>query len=250
MATPSHSTTATPAQGRTYTYYHGGPLFTLAELHSNRQLSSRIQALSSQSSAANANAATFIPKLPQDLEPRSLHPHSIRDSDLLALLSCDLALFTYDGPELDSGTVVEYMVAKFADVPSVILRTDIRGAGDQQGAGGGGGDESDEATEEERDAWNLMSSFWPRTKVVRVDSMAVFKSTGSSEKVLEVVAEKCVRAMEEVVQMPSTMPKESRRGVLEWLKVMPGWRYGRDTGLQGEVERMIEERMKKMERDG
>ncbi|RMZ89149.1 hypothetical protein DV736_g3628, partial [Chaetothyriales sp. CBS 134916] len=128
-----------PAQRRTYTYYHGGPLFTLAELHSNMLLSSRIHALSSQSSMANTNAATFIPKLPQDLEPRSLHPHSIRDSDLLALLSCDLALFTYDGPELDSGTVAEYMMAKFADVPSVILRTDIRGAGDQQEDVGGGG---------------------------------------------------------------------------------------------------------------
>ncbi|RMD39340.1 hypothetical protein DV735_g5789, partial [Chaetothyriales sp. CBS 134920] len=191
----------------------------------------------------NRNAARFIPKVPQDLEPRSLHPHSIRDSDLLALLSCDLALFTYDGAELDSGTVVEYMVAKFADVPSVILRTDFRGAGDQQQGSGAAGEDDDEP-----DAWNLMSSFWPRTKVVRVDSMAVFKSTGSAEKLLDVVAERCVRAMEEVVQMPSSMPRESRRGVLEWLKVMPGWGYENDPGLRSEVERTLEERMSKLEK--
>ena len=54
---------------------------------------------------------------------QSLHPHSIRDSDLRELLSCDLALFTYDGAELDAGTVVEYMIAKVADIPSVIVRT-------------------------------------------------------------------------------------------------------------------------------
>ncbi|RMZ82258.1 hypothetical protein DV738_g1902, partial [Chaetothyriales sp. CBS 135597] len=237
--------TSAPVHPRTYTYYHAGPLFTLAELHSNKLLASRIQALSlssalsSSSSTVEPNAAIFIPKLPQDLEPRSLHPHSIRDSDLLALLSCDLALFTYDGTELDSGTVVEYMVAKFADVPSVILRTDFRGAGDQQGGAAG---------DDEPDAWNLMSSFWPRTRVVRVDSMAVFKSTGSSEKLLDVVAERCVRAMEEVVRLPSSMPKESRKGVLEWLKVMPGWGYERDSGLRSEVERTLEERMNKLDR--
>jgi hypothetical protein len=35
-------------------------------------------------------------------------------------------LFLYNGTELDSGTVVEFMFSKFADIPSVIVRTDFR----------------------------------------------------------------------------------------------------------------------------
>ena len=45
-------------------------------------------------------------------------------------VGCDLCILNYDGPELDSGTVVEFMVSKFADIPSVIVRTDFRNAGD------------------------------------------------------------------------------------------------------------------------
>jgi nucleoside 2-deoxyribosyltransferase len=133
------------APPKSYTYYHAGPLFTIAELHTNVLLSRAINTHSS---------GKFVPILPQDLEQRDLSPHSIRDEDLRALLSCDLALFTYDGSELDAGTVVEYMVAKMADVPAVILRTDFRGAGDQAGKG---------------DSWNLMSSNWPRSVGERVD---------------------------------------------------------------------------------
>jgi len=42
------------------------------------------------------------------------------------LLNCDLALFNFDGPELDLGTVVEFLFAKFADIPALILRMDFR----------------------------------------------------------------------------------------------------------------------------
>jgi hypothetical protein len=55
---------------------------------------------------------------------------TIRDGDLTSLLGCDIGLFLYDGTELDSGTVVEFMFSKFADIPSVIVRTDFRNAGD------------------------------------------------------------------------------------------------------------------------
>jgi nucleoside 2-deoxyribosyltransferase len=109
--------------------------------------------------------------------PQSLHPHSIRDSDLRALLSCDLALFTYDGAELDAGTVVEYLVAKFADIPAVILRTDFRGGGDQgQFKADETAGKNDEQGDEKADSWNLMSSFWPRTCTVSIDSMGIYKT--------------------------------------------------------------------------
>ncbi|KIX07636.1 uncharacterized protein Z518_02289 [Rhinocladiella mackenziei CBS 650.93] len=200
---------------KSYTYYHAGPLFTLAELHNNVLLSKAIEKHSS---------GKLIAILPQDLEQRDLSPHSIRDEDLRALLSCDMAMFTYDGAELDAGTVVEYMVAKMADIPTVILRTDFRGAGDQGGSG---------------DPWNLMTSCWPRTVGVTINAMVGYKMSlskamnegqegSAGEYMLENVAQKVVDAFEEVLKEPPRMPKEVRKSVYQWLALMPGFRNGGD----------------------
>lgn len=215
-----------PDPPKTYTYYHAGPLFSIGDLRTNVQLSSAIRRLS---------GGKFQPVLPQDLEQRDTTPHSIRDQDIKALLSCDLALFTYDGSELDSGTVVEYMVAKFADMPAVILRTDFRGGGDQ-GAHKG-------------DPWNLMSSCWPRTVGVVIDSMMEYKtglgpgladqsmeSAGdisiinqrAGDRLIEVSAQRVVEAFDEVLPKPSRLPKELRESVYQWLALMPGFKHGGD----------------------
>jgi nucleoside 2-deoxyribosyltransferase len=213
--TPAHPAADNPP--KQYSYYHAGPLFTLAELSANTQLASAV---------ASHSHGKYQPILPQNLEQRDTSPHAIRDADIRALLSCDLALFTYDGAELDSGTVVEYMLAKFADIPSVILRTDFRGAGDQ-GPGNG-------------DKWNLMSSFYPRTEPVVVDSMVVYKAglqmsldRGKSDAQADVeagrylvqkTAEMVVLALDRVVQKPSVLPKVLRPKVYEWLALMPGFK--------------------------
>ena len=76
----------------------------------------------------------------------------IRNQDLKQVMACDLALFNFDGTDLDSGTVVEFMMAKVLDIPSVLLRSDFRASGDQ---------------EREGDDWNLMCSFYPRSKKVQ-----------------------------------------------------------------------------------
>ncbi|KAI7112653.1 hypothetical protein KC352_g35317, partial [Hortaea werneckii] len=74
---------------KSYTYYHAGPLFSIADLHTNTLLARAI---------AHHSHGRFVPILPQDLEQRGdVTPQGIRDKDLRALLSCDLALFTYDG---------------------------------------------------------------------------------------------------------------------------------------------------------
>lgn len=252
MATPSHNSTfnvhttaPTPSHPaaddppKSYTYYHAGPLFTLAELSSNARLAAAI---------ATVSNSKYIPIIPQNLEQRDTTPHTIRDADIRALLSCDLALFTYDGVELDSGTVVEYMFAKFADIPSVILRTDFRGAGDQGNAAGG-------------DKWNLMSSFYPRTKGIVVDSMGVYKAglalaldggTKESEAGLRAgeyatqkTAETVVKAMDEVIGMESVMPRVLRSKVYEWLALMPGFKSG---GEEGNMRSMMELLMGKEDR--
>ena len=70
-------------------------------------------------------------------------------------MESDLALFNFDGTDLDSGTVAEYMYAKTLDIPAVILRTDFRHGGDQEPEGNPG---------------NIMVSFYPRTQVLHVDA--------------------------------------------------------------------------------
>lgn len=221
-----------PQPKQTYTYYHAGPLFTLAELHANVLLSQAIHRISD---------GKFKALLPQDLEPRGeVTPHGIRDKDIRALLSCDLALITYDGTELDSGTVVEYMIAKMADIPSVILRSDFRGAGDQAGG----------------EPWNLMTSHWPRTRGVVIDSLMEYKKALADGKrareandqdasvlagggLVEVAAKRCVESMEEVLKTPARMPKELRSQVYQWIGLMAGYSEGDDEKDAGEMASLL-----------
>jgi len=69
-------------------------------------------------------------------------------------------LFNFDGTELDAGVVVEFMLAKFLDIPAVILRSDFRTCGEREIGG---------------EDWNLMCSFYPRTRVVKVNSLQLYQ---------------------------------------------------------------------------
>ncbi|KPI44305.1 uncharacterized protein AB675_8258 [Cyphellophora attinorum] len=239
--------TSAASPEKQYTYYHAGPLFTLADLTTNIALSTLISQISK---------SRFQPVLPQDLEPRPIPsisstisattapssapptPHTIRDTDLQALLSCDLALFIYDGAELDAGTVVEYMYAKAADIPSVILRTDFRGAGDQATLSDG---------TKPVDKWNLMSSNWPRTvsRIGADDAPSVLAAAGeekvprnfrAAEGLLHQTAEKVVAAMDEVVSRPPRLRPELRAAVFEWLAIMPGFQAPGGEGGNGDAD--------------
>ena len=99
-------------------------------------------------------------------------------------MTCDLALFNFDGTDLDAGTVVEFMFAKFLDIPAVLLRTDFRAAGDQPGAG---------------DAWNLMCSFYPRTKVVQLNAMAWYQQARHAGGTLHEVTQRLCQRLAVVV---------------------------------------------------
>jgi len=129
--------------------YFAGELFSLKHLVGNAALADAVARLSD---------GRFAVVLPQALEDRAMSARQIRDQDIVALLGCDLGIFNFDGPELDSGTVAEFMFAKFADIPSLLLRTDFRRGGDQLG-----------------DPWNLMMSFYPRTKTLCLNSLEIYK---------------------------------------------------------------------------
>lgn len=120
--------------------YFAGELFDHKHLIGNKLLASHLEKVCD---------GEYKCLLPQEYEQCSGRSIDIRDQDLYLLVTSDLALFNFDGQDLDSGTVVEFMLAKMLDIPSVILRTDLRSGGDQ-----------------ESEPWNLMCSEYPRTKVI------------------------------------------------------------------------------------
>ena len=208
---------------QTYTFYFGGELFSGKHLLGNAVLAETI---------FQRSQGKYRAVLPQNLEQRDTTPHAIRDQDIRALLACDLGLFHYDGPELDSGTVVEFMFAKFADVPAVLVRSDFRNGGDQAGVG---------------DPWNLMSSFFPRTANVVLDAMALYQQglaaslPGASEaedaldgnrsgkagqSMIERTADAIIQAFDKVAALPPVLPAAMRETVYHWLALMPGFKQG------------------------
>lgn len=222
---------------KSYTVYFGSELFTLKHLIGNAYLAEAIY---------EKSHGKYLCRLPQDFEPRGKTPRTIRDQDIRALLQCDIGLFNYDGTELDAGTVIEFMIAKFADIPAVILRSDIRQAGDGN------------------DPWNLMSSYFPRSVNVLANSLGSYKaiahrrrrelddtlrlagqqSSADAQLMCEHVAAQCVRAFDRVIQLKPAMPKRLRTDVYRWLALMPGLR-GKEKMLTKEFEGLLEQKIAK-----
>jgi nucleoside 2-deoxyribosyltransferase len=159
-----------------YTIYFAGELFDHKHLLGNALLAAHIERLSD---------GRYRCVLPQDLEQTGTRAVDIRNQDLIGVATCDLALFNFDGPDLDSGTVVEFVYAKLLDIPAVILRTDFRGGGDQDTDG---------------DAWNLMASFYPRTRNVTLNAMAWYQEARRESTATEDAgARYCARIAETVI---------------------------------------------------
>jgi nucleoside 2-deoxyribosyltransferase len=192
--------------------YFAGELFSSKHLVGNAALADAI---------AKASDMNFVCTLPQALEDRGLSAHDIRDQDFVTLIESDLAIFNFDGPELDSGTVAEFLFAKFADIPCLLLRTDFRRGGDQ-------GD----------DPWNLMISFYPRTKTLCLNSMELYKkalSLGMSpvqagQSLVEQVAVEAIKELELLSQSPPTLSNELAEPVFRWISKMPGFNSASSSG--------------------
>src|ERR1700749_2497235 len=100
--------------------YFAGELFNAKHLAGNAGLAAAIQRRSN---------GQFLCVLPQTMESREEGTHFIRDEDLAHLLCSDIAIFNFDGSEIESGTGVEFMVPEFADNPPFLRRTDFRQGG-------------------------------------------------------------------------------------------------------------------------
>ncbi len=191
--------------------YFAGELFSAKHILGNAVLAAEIE---------GASDGRYRCVLPQALEQRGTTPREIRDQDLEAVYRSDVALFNFDGTELDSGTVVEFMFAKFLDIPSVVLRTDFRAAGDS-------GDLP----------WNLMVSYYPRTKVILSDAIAEYQahisadsrgvgaasdSVSAANSYIKQIAGDVVAAFDEVVSRKARLPQVLREHVYQWARMLPG----------------------------
>jgi hypothetical protein len=223
---------------RSLTVFFGGELFDLKHLIGNAYLAEAIY---------EKSHGRYLCALPQDFDPRGTALRSVRDHHIRALTGCDLALFSFDGPDLDSGTIAEFMIAKFADIPSVILRSDRRGAGGKD------------------PQWNPMASYYPRTAIVTIDGPGAYRailkrrhrkldevirlagqhSSADAQRMCDEVAAAVVRAFDRVRVLPPVMPRHLREEVYNWLSVMPGLR-GKEKVLRREFENFLE---RKVQRD-
>ena len=211
--------------GTPFTIYFAGALFTHKELIGNALLASYI---------ARQSQGRYTCVLPQDLEQATARAVDIRNQDLKLVMLCDLAIFNFDGSDLDSGTVVEFMFAKFLDIPAVLVRSDFRSAGDQL---------------KDSDPWNLMCSFYPRTRLVQFNAMAWYQEVMQTAATLadalprlyERMATELIAQLDAVRSEPP-LPKDHQQTIenlYRWVLRFPGGGFSDACAEPQFIERLI-----------
>ena len=190
----------------TFSVYFAGDLFDHKHLIGNALLAGAIE---------RHSGGRYTCVTPQDLEQSTGRAADIRNQDLKQVMACDLGLFNFDGTDLDSGTVVEFMMAKFLDIPAVVLRSDFRSSGDQDKDG---------------DDWNLMCSFYPRVRQVRFNAMAWYQEArdgaadteGWSSILYARVAAAVIEQLDAVRAEPPVIESGRVRELYHWASRFPG----------------------------
>jgi len=208
--------------------YFAGDLFNHKDLTGNLLLAEAIERESS---------GHYVCVLPQHLEQSTSRSIDIRNNDLSKIVNADLILVNFDGTELDSGTVIEFLFAKALDVPAVILRSDFRSAGDQ----------------ERGDPWNLMCSGYPRTGKLTLNAMAWYQEAwgkgGGTAALLERLYCKLSKAIitefDNVYNEPSVIDSQQMlRNVYEWGLRFPGNGFS-DLFTEQKLKSLLEKKQKK-----
>jgi nucleoside 2-deoxyribosyltransferase len=208
---------------RAYKVYAAGGLFTQHELATNVLIKDAVWRLSK---------GRFQLVLPQSREIEGLDRPDveayIRNTDLLAVVQADIIVARFDGLELDSGTVIEFAMAKSLGKPTVILRCDFRRLYGQGMA----------------EPYNLMVKNWPRTVEVHIDSYlsnagllneefeavdvrTPFQATMQAElnaayRGIERIAQKLIEGLEAVIKMSSPYPPDFQELVYQACRYSPG----------------------------
>ena len=190
----------------------------------------------------------YLCQLPQDFEPRGINARTVRDHDYRTLLECDAALFNFAGSGPDAGPAGEFLLAKAADLPSVILRDERPGVADQ---------------------WANAAACWPRTVAVSIASVRDYRAlqkklggrgrrtrldevvrlagqhaSAAAALLCDQVAAAAVRALDRAMAADPVMPRYLREGVYDWLALMPGLR-GKTRELRKDFERLLEKKVKR-----
>lgn len=161
-----------------YKIYFAGDLFDQKHITGNLFLAQKIEKLS---------CGLFKCMLPQNWEGSSLNkPLEIRNKDIRSIIQADLVLFNFDGTDLDSGTVVEFVLTKMLDIPAVLLRTDFRAVF---------------LTDQD---WNLMATGYPRCMIVKHNALLLYNTVGL-EEAQNVIAQSVVDSFKKVMQESSLL---------------------------------------------
>jgi nucleoside 2-deoxyribosyltransferase len=222
---------------RSLNVFFAGEMFDIKHLIGNAYLAEAVY---------EKSHGRYLCVLPQDLDPRGTTARTVRDHHIRSLVGCDLALFNFDGSDLDSGTVAEFMLAKFADIPSVILRSDRRGTGAKP------------------PQWNAMANNFPRTAVLTLDGLGAYKailkrrhrkvdevsrlagqhSSADAQRLCDDIAAAVVRAFDRMRETEPVMPRHLREEVYNWLSLMPALR-GKEKALRREFEGFLERKVQR-----
>ena len=198
-----------------FSIYFAGSLFNHKDLTGNALLAEYIEKCSDN---------RYRCCLPQNMEQHQTTALDIRNKDILKLVECDLGLFNFDGTELDAGVVVEFMLAKFLDMPAVILRSDFRNCGEKEVGG---------------DDWNFMCSFYPRTRVVKINSIQLYQEATEESQTLNdaldiyytSIAKMVIESLDLVkAEPPLSMGDQKKLEILyQWALTFPG----------GEIDKLV-----------
>jgi nucleoside 2-deoxyribosyltransferase len=217
------STGSSESLSKGYLVYLAGGLFTQHELATNVSLKEAVWRLSNE---------RFELVLPQSKELRQLDRPNLaaylRNTDLQQVVQADILIARFDGAELDTGTVVEFMVAKMLGKPTVILRTDSRHL----------------TSHGLDDPYNLMVKNWPRTIEINIDSVIDYiqmitkarekpsetQSVGlfleaeldTIRRGIDAIAVRIIEALNDVVDMKSPYPAELQEMVYKAMRYAPG----------------------------
>jgi nucleoside 2-deoxyribosyltransferase len=206
-----------------YMVYSAGGLFTQDELATNILIKEAVWRLS------GGRFQLFLPQSRelQELERPDVEAY-IRNTDLLEVVRADIILVRFDGPELDSGTVVEFAMAKSLGKPTVVLRSDFR----RTSFGG------------LSEPYNLMVKNWPRNIEVQINSFGLWADLFSKERELssdrdeflatmraelgtvkssvDEIAKLVIAGFESVLEMESPFPREFQEMVYQASRFSPG----------------------------
>jgi nucleoside 2-deoxyribosyltransferase len=241
----SESENSETSQGATnpegpYVVYSAGGLFTQDELATNILLKEAVWRLS------HGKFRLFLPqsKELQVLDGPDVEAY-IRNIDLVEVVKADIILVRFDGLELDSGTVVEFVVAKSLGKPTVVLRTDFRSTSFAGLC----------------EPYNLMVKSWPRNIEVQLNSFGLWVDLFSKERQVsrdgdmfqammraelgtvktsvDEIAKQVISGFEAVLEMESPFPYEYQEVVYQAFRFSPGSGYC-DLMTEDELDKIVQ----------